>query len=545
MKKSKNYFLGIAISLAVFSAFAFSNNNYFEITKNLDIFTSIFKELNTYYVDELDNEALVETGLNAMVGSLDPYTVFISEDELEGFKMQTTGKYGGVGAVIRKVDGKIFITEPYEGFPAHKAGLIAGDQILSIDGESIKGFGTSEVSELLRGVPNTEVNVTIFRPSENQEVDITLLREEINVGAVTYSGIVDDQVAYIGLRSFTENCSDEMKLALEDLKKTGPLKGLILDLRGNPGGLLHEAVKVSNLFIDKNKLIVSTKGKLEEWSRDHKTKAEPFDSKIPLVVLINGNSASAAEIVAGVIQDYDRGLIVGSTTFGKGLVQVTTDLSYNSSIKITTAKYYIPSGRCIQSASYDSEGNRKEIADSMKSEFKTMGGRPVLDGGGVSPDIKVKSESLADITYGLISKQKIFQYVNNYVQSNPKVENAQTFSLSDEEYNDFMSYINDSDFEYKVEKEYLLDRIERQMADEKLKETVQPSLDKLRAIVKSNKESDLMKHKSQIKMYLEEEIVIRSLYQKGGLASSFDEDESIKEALSLLKNQVEYKRHLK
>ena len=385
----------------------------FEIGKNIDIFTSVYKELNTYYVDDIDPNKLMRTGIDAMLESLDPYTNYISEAELEGYKFQITGNYGGIGASIRPIDGKSTVIECFKGFAAEKAGLLPGDIILEIDGKVLDVKNDEAISELLRGSPGTTVKLKVNRPYEDKTFDLAVTREDIDMPNVPYYGFAEPGIGYIILTQFTEDAGLNVGNALKELKKQDPqMKGVILDLRGNPGGLLREAVNVSNIFIDKGLEVCSTLGKVKEWDKTFNALNAPIDSKIPLIILSNSSSASASEIVAGTIQDYDRGVILGEKSYGKGLVQTTRDISFNTKLKLTTAKYYIPSGRCIQALDYthrNVDGSVGKLPDSLKTAFKTKSGRTVYDGGGIDPDVAVERELYKDITYSLIRKNLIFK----------------------------------------------------------------------------------------------------------------------------------------
>jgi len=542
MRKFRNTLIA-AVAVALL-ALSFKADNYFEITKNLDVFSSIFKELNAYYVDDFKNDDLIEKGVDAMLKSLDPYTSYISEDEIGAFRTQTTGKYGGIGSIIRKIDDHIVIAEPYFGFPAQKAGLIAGDRVIAVDGKSMKDKSTGELSEILRGTPGTEVEIEIFRPIKNEELKFNLIREEVKVGAVPYYGMLDDNVGYISLRSFTDNCSKELTAALNELENENNLKSLVFDLRGNPGGLLNEAVNVSNLFIDKGKLVVSTKGKVKAWDRYYKTKNTPFNTEIPIVVLTNKSSASASEIVAGVLQDYDRGVVIGQNTFGKGLVQTTRSLSYNTKLKITTAKYYVPSGRSIQSVNYSNGAKSESISDSLKTSFKTEKGRLVFDGGGVAPDVIVEKFPLHSITTDLVNKQLAFEYVNQFVANNTSIANPREFSLSDKDYNDFVEYLKAKDFDYVSSSENELTALIEEAEKEGYYNDIEAQLTSLKNNIKHDKNQDLVKHKKEITEFLEREIVKRYYYQKGAIEAGIDEDQEINEALNILKDPARYNKLL-
>jgi carboxyl-terminal processing protease len=522
-------------------------NNYFEISKNLDVFATLYKELNTYYVDDIEPATLIRSGIDAMLQTLDPYTNFISEDEMEDYRLQTTGKYGGIGAYIRKVDDFVVVSEPYENYPAFKAGLMSGDIITEIEGQSVKDKNSDDVSKLLKGQAGTAVSIKINRPLANgqqKEMIISLTREEIKLLNVPFSGMINDEIGYIRLANFTENAGKEVREALEALKLANPgIKGVVFDVRGNPGGLLNEAVNVSNVFVDKGKEIVSTKGKVKEWDKVFRSLNPSVDPLIPLVVLTSRGSASASEIVAGAIQDLDRGVVIGQKTFGKGLVQTTRPLSYNTKLKVTTAKYYVPSGRCIQAINYaekDDDGSVKRIADSLKTEFKTLNGRIVYDGGGIDPDIVVEPDKLSAIAVSLLTKNHIFNYATQYRVKNAIIPTAKNFSLSDADYQDFTNYLKDKEYDYTTETEEMLKDFKKTAEEEKYYDAVKKDFEALAANVKHDKEKDLVKFKDEIKQLLEDEIVTRYYYSKGRTELSFRYDKDIQEALKVLNNKTVY-----
>jgi carboxyl-terminal processing protease len=524
-----------------------NTNQYFEISKNLDVFATLYKELNTYYVDDVEPATLIRSGIDAMLGSLDPYTNFISEDEIEDFRLQTTGKYGGIGAFIRKVDDFVVVSEPYENYPAYKAGLLAGDIITSIEGQSVKDKNSDDVSKLLKGQAGTAVTIHVKRPladGTQKDMTVTLTREEIKLLNVPFSGMINNEIGYIRLANFTEQAGKEVRDALEALKQENPgMKGLVFDVRGNPGGLLNEAVNVSNVFVDKGKEIVSTKGKVKEWDKTFKSLNPPVDPLIPVVVLTNKGSASASEIVAGAIQDLDRGVIVGQKTFGKGLVQTTRPLSYNTKLKVTTAKYYVPSGRCIQAINYaekDDDGSVKKIPDSLKVAFKTTNGRTVYDGGGIDPDITVEPDKLSAITISLLNNNHIFNYATIFKAKKSGIAASKAFQLSDQDYQDFIVFLKDKEYDYKTETEELLEEFRKAAEKDKYLDAVKKDLDALTANVKHDKEKDLIKFKDEIKSLLEEEIVGRYYYSKGKTEFSFKNDKDILEALKILNNKTQY-----
>ncbi|MBL6446367.1 PDZ domain-containing protein [Fulvivirga sp. 29W222] len=519
---------------------------YFEIAKNLDIFATLFKEVNAYYVDEVDPDKMIRVGIDAMLESLDPYTNYIPEDEIESFRTMTTGQYAGIGALIGTINNKTIITMPYEGFAAYKAGLRIGDELLEIDGKDITSHNVSAISSLLKGQARTELELKVRRYGHEEPLTFAFKREKITVTNVPFYGKVGEDVGYIKLEDFTSNAGKEVAKAVQALKDEGVTK-LILDLRNNPGGLLSEAVNVSNVFIPKSKEVVSTKGKVSEWNKVYKTLNNPVDTEMPLIVLTNEGSASAAEIVSGVIQDYDRGLLVGGTTYGKGLVQTTRPLTYNAQLKVTTAKYYIPSGRCIQSLDYthrDEDGKVHRIADSLKMEFKTANGRLVYDGGGLDPDVEMAPEYYAPITISLLSKGLVFNYATRYAYDNESILPATEFELTDAEYNDFKKWLSDKDYDYTTKVEQDLVRLEQAAKKERYFEDIQNQLHELQQKVKHNKEQDLEKFKKEIKQALEEEIVSRFYLQKGSIEASFDNDSDVQKAIELLSDSSNYNKLL-
>jgi len=536
--------IGLIGLVVIVSAGLFSfKSNYFEISKNLDIFASLYKELNTYYVDDVEPADLMRKGIDAMLKSLDPYTNYISEAEIEGYKMQTTGKYGGIGAAIRTVGDYVVITEPYKDFPADKAGLKAGDKIKEIEGKTAKGKNSDEISKILRGQPGSEVNFKVERPGEPKDIPIKLMREQVKIKSVPYSGIIADDIAYVKLNSFTRACSKEVAIALTQLKKDNELKGVVFDLRGNRGGLLEEARNVSNIFIEKDMEIVSTKGKIEEWAKTLNAKRDAVDSEIPLVVLTDKSSASASEIVSGVVQDYDRGLIVGQRTFGKGLVQTTKNLGYNSKLKLTTAKYYTPSGRCIQAINYSEKGKDgvvKKMPDSLRTEFKTQNGRIVYDGGGVKPDVEIDIKKYANITRSLTSKNHIFNFVTEYVLKNDSIAEPEDFELTDNDFEDFVQYLDDKEYDYKTKSELLLQDLKDATEKENYYEAVKTDLTELVDKITNDKNNDIVKHKKEILDLIELEIISRYYYSEGRIRCSLTRDEEVLKAIELLKDNKQY-----
>ena len=536
----------IAISFLLISSSIVSVgyvDSYFEVSKNLDIFATLFKELNVYYVDDTEPGKLMKTGIDAMLKSLDPYTNFYPESDIEDYRFMTTGEYGGIGAMVRKQDGNIIIAEPYEGFPAHKAELEAGDIIEKIDGKDISGYSTGDVSKLLKGAAKTEVKLSIYRKVTDARFDKSLLREDVKIKDVSYYGELDKKVGYIKLNGFTQTASKELLAAFKDLKETNQITSLIIDLRGNGGGLLNEAINIVNVFVEKGQEVVSTKGKIKQWDRVHTALNNPVDTKIPLVVLIDEYSASASEIVSGTLQDLDRAVVVGRKSYGKGLVQQTRSLSYNAQLKVTVAKYYTPSGRCIQRIDYsnkDVNGKPGEITDSLKTEFKTLNNRSVFDGGGIEPDIVVDSKVPAKITYSLISKNLIFNYATEFKNLVDSIPEPFTFEVTDTEYEKFKIFIADKKYDYQTETEKLLDKLKKKAVEDKLIDSLDGIFIELDDKLKRNKSEDVNTFKDEIIRVLENEIVSRYYYQDGRIKIDLKHNDEIKKAIEVLTDSVKY-----
>lgn len=548
MRKSGNKWkiavLAVIATLTI--GFVGAGDKDFEMSKNLDIYHTLFRELSIYYVDEIDPGDLVKKSIDEMLKTLDPYTEFIPESAIEDFRIQTTGQYGGIGAIIREKGKYVEIVEPIADAPAHSAGINAGDIIKEIDGRDIADIDQDDVSELLKGEPKSKVTLTVETPYTGQIRKVDIVRQKIKVKSVPYYGMVADGIGYILLTSFTENCSQEVKDAMLNLKKNNQIKGLILDLRGNPGGLLNEAVSISNIFVDKGSEIVSTKGKVKVWNKTYYATSDPIDKSIPLAVLINSRSASASEIVSGVIQDLDRGVIIGTRSFGKGLVQTTRDLSYNTKLKLTTAKYYIPR-RCIQALDYshrNEDGSVGKVPDSLITKFQTRVGRDVYDGGGVLPDVKVESEIMSNIAYSLYSKNMIFDYATLYVQKHSSIGGPDKFRISDDDYADFTNFLSDKSYDYTLESEKIIADLEKTIKHEKHSNSVESELEQLRTKLAHNKENDLQMRKSEISCLLQEEIVSRYYFQEGRAKAQLQNDSTLVKAIEVLNNPTEYQRLL-
>lgn len=523
------------------------SERYFDIAKNLDIFASLYKELNTYYVDEVNPSKAIKTGIDAMLNSLDPYTNYIPEDEIEDYRFMTTGQYAGIGAVVGKRNGRTLVMMPYEGFPADKTGLRIGDEIIEIDGIDVAKKNHSDVSKLLKGQAGTTVKLKVKRFGKAEPFVMEITRARIKVENVPSYAMVTNDVGYVKLADFMSEAGKDVRKAVTDLKDKGAKK-LILDLRDNPGGLLQEAVNVSNLFINKDKEVVTTKGKVTEWNKTYRALNPPMDTEMPIVILTNSRSASASEIVGGTLQDYDRAVLVGQQTFGKGLVQATRPLAYNSQLKITTAKYYIPSGRCIQAIDYshrNADGSVGKVPDSLKRSYTTANGRVVYDGGGVAPDVVTERQQLAPITASLESKGLFFDYATEYYWSHPSIASPKDFKLTDQELEAFYKWLAGKEYDYTTKVEATLKDLETHAKKEQSYEPVKDQLDALRKRLSHSKEKDLQTFKEEIREVLEENIVSRYYYQRGMLEAGFDDDVDILKAVQLLNNPVEYASILK
>ncbi len=480
-----------------------------------------------------------------MLSSLDPYTNYISENDMEDFRFMTTGEYAGIGALISKQNDKIVIAEPYEGFPAQKFGLKAGDIILEVSGKSTEKMTTEDVSNLLKGPAKKPVTIKVQRPGDKKPLTFDVVREKISIDAVPYYGMLDDNTAYIRLSQFTANCSNEVKQALFELEKNKP-EALILDLRNNPGGLLMEAVEIVNFFVPKGEEIVSTRGKVAQWDKVYKATSNPIDTTIKIAVLTNSGSASASEIVAGAIQDLDRGIIVGTRTFGKGLVQTTRDLSYNTKLKVTTAKYYIPSGRCIQALDYthrNEDGSVGTIPDSLITEFTTKKGRKVYDGGGIVPDVKIDPDQLSSLSVEMIQKFMIFDFATKYSNENESIPQPEDFKITDNIYNEFKAFVKENKFEYVSASKDEFDDLVKSAKRDKYYQLAEKEFDALKAKLVPNLDTDLNIYKDEISELLEDEIVSRYYYQKGAIRAAINEDKGIEKAIEELKSSNAYSAH--
>lgn len=543
----KTSLITLLIALIVGSTLFWSFNDdkrNFAISKNMNIYYTLFRELNMFYVDGIEPGDLVKKSIDEMLKSLDPYTTYIPESEMEDLKLMTTGEYAGIGAIISKHKKDIIIAEPYEGFPAYNAGLKAGDIFVEINGNKVSGKNTSDVSNLLKGQPNVPMEIKVKRLGSDKIITKKLVRKKIQLKSVPYYGMLDNSIGYIHLNQFTNKASGEVKLALKELKSKNA-KALVLDLRGNPGGLLDQAVKIVNLFVNKGETIVSTKGKVSQWDKTYKASKEAFDANIPIVVLVNSGSASASEIVSGALQDLDRAVVLGTRTFGKGLVQTTRNLSYNSKLKVTTAKYYIPSGRCIQALDYthrNKDGSVGKIADSLITKYYTKNKRPVFDGGGILPDIKVKPDLLSGLSINLIRNFMIFDFATYYASKHDKINEPNTFKISDNDFADFEEYLKKHEFKYTTATMKMLDSLQNVAKKEKYFEISTNEFKTLKNKLTPSLDRDLKRFKKEISELLAYEITKRYYNQKGGILYSLKNDKSLKRAIKLLHNKEEYQQ---
>lgn len=539
MRISKYKQLAASCLLAFSCSACAQTEHSFEVSKNLDIFNSLYRELDALYVDTIDAKKVIGIGIDAMLSNLDPYTEYYSEDDMGDLKIMTTGKYGGIGSLIRmRKDSTIIIGEPYEGMPAAEAGLKVGDVIVKVDNKEVtKSMMTSDVSDMLRGEPGTTFVLTVKRPGEKKNREFKITRKNIKLPAITYTG-VRDGIGYINLTQFTEGCSKEIRKAVINLKEKGA-EGLVLDLRNNGGGLLSEAVDIVNLFVPKGLKIVETKGKVKSANAVYKTKSEPLDTVIPVAVLVNGNTASAAEIVSGSLQDLDRATIIGVKTFGKGLVQTPRDLPYNGSVKLTTSKYYIPSGRCIQAIDYKKkrDGVKTEKSDTLDNVFYTRKGRVVRDGGGIMPDIVIKHDTLPNILFYLGNDDVLVDWGTKYEQSHKTIAPVADFSITDDDFADFKKMIKDSNFKYDRMSEKRLEDLKKMAKFEGYYDDAKSEFDALEAKLVHNIDKDLELHKKNIKKMMADEIIKRYYYQSGSVEESLKDDEDLSNAIEVLKKK--------
>lgn len=544
--KKRIVFILIGAGLIFGLSFTDPADRYFEIARNLDIFATLFKEVNALYVDDVNPNTLIRTGIDAMLGSLDPYTNYIPEDEVEDFRTMNTGQYGGIGAVTRDIGDRTVVTMIMEDFAAQKGGLKIGDQIIAIDDISLSEITREESAQLMKGQVGTPLRLTVRRYGEKEPLELTFEREKIKVSNVPHFDMVAPDVGYVQLSDFTPDASKEVKEALLALKQKGATSA-ILDLRGNPGGLLMEAVNVTNLFIPKGQKVVSTKGKIPENNLSYETLNPPVDADMPLAILINRGSASASEIVAGTIQDYDRGVILGEKSFGKGLVQVSRQLSYNSQLKVTTAKYYTPTGRCIQVLDYShrrADGSVGAIPDSLKRAFKTTNGRTVYDGGGIDPDVETGSIELLPLAQTLAEQGHIFDYATEYAYNHPEPPDPNTFALSDADYQHFVTWMKDRSYSYVSMLETDLRELEQELNRERYYDEVEDQLKQIHSEITQNRNNELIRYKDQIKLLLEQDIVSRYFLEKGKVEAGIKYDDGVNKAIEILHDQERYNKIL-
>lgn len=541
MIKKKATILVVLLVMSAAIALKSPDNKYFEIARNLDIFATLFKEVNAYYVDEIDPEKFVAIGIHAMLSSLDPYTSYIPEEQLEDYRTMTTGLYGGIGAIVGTIKKQTVITMLYEDYGADKAGLKIGDQIIEVDGVGLKSENTEDAIKLLKGKPGSDVTIKVRR-NKSELKSFTFKREIIRIENVPYYKNLTPKIGYIKLSDFTLGAGREVEQAVKELKESGAEK-LIIDLRNNPGGLLSEAINIANMFIPKGGEVVSTKGKVDEWNKTYKALNQPLDKEIPLVILTNSTSASAAEIVAGVIQDYDRGVLIGRKTFGKGLVQATRSLSYNSQLKVTTAKYYIPSGRCIQAIDYgkrNNDGGVSKIPDSLKTAFKTRNNRIVYDGGGLEPDIPIKRSEWSAVAVGLLASGQIFDYATNYYYTHDAIDKPGQFELTDQDYDTFVSWLAGKEYAYSSSLEVAVDKFITTAKDKKSPQKIIDGALEMKEVIANEKKQDLIKYKYEIKKFLRKEIVSRYYLSKGDIEVALIGDKDLKAAVNLLSDIQRY-----
>jgi carboxyl-terminal processing protease len=547
--------IGFLIVLSLYinmCGYAQSGDHNFEVAKNLDVFNSLYRSLDMVYVDTIDANKVIGNGIKAMLYSLDPYTIYYPDNEVKELRQMITGKYAGIGALIREntQHGCCMIDQPYPGMPAHEVGLKKGDRILAIDDSTMIGKKTDYVSSHLRGDAGSTFKLRILRPSTNKEMTFNITRRAIQLPAVTYYGMIQDEIGYINLNQFTENCSKDVRRAFIELKQKG-MKKLLFDLRENGGGSVQEAISIINMFVPRDVTILTMKGKMQRANSVYKTTVEPIDTIMPIVVLVSDNTASASEIMAGALQDLDRAVIMGTRTFGKGLVQTTLDLPYNGQLKLTTSKYYIPSGRCIQAIDYKNKngGYTEHIPDSLTKVFHTIGGREVRDGGGIKPDVELKADTLTNLVYYLInardSSEVVFNYEYDYIQAHPEIAVPSSFELTDDDFNELKERVLASNFKYDKQTEKYLQQLKELAKFEGYYDDAKPEFDALEAKLVHNTERDLEINREMIKNLVGRAIVQNYYYDSGAMQYSLRFDSQTKKALQLLSSDSDYNAILK
>lgn len=549
MRKNTRVIIFISgVLLLAFGALSLKEDDKrFQISKGLDVFATLFRDVNLFYVDDVQPEKMVQDGIDAMLKKLDPYTVFYPESKIDEFKMMTTGEYAGIGSIIGVKGDYVVIREPYRNSPSNKAGLLPGDLILAIDGENMKGKTVEYVSSRLKGQPGKEVVLKVQRIGEDKPMEKRVLREIVQMPSVPYHGMLNDQTGYIYFTSFTDKSADDVRKAIMELKNKGA-QSLVLDLRGNGGGLLDQAVEIASFFLPRGSLIVSTKGKMKQWDKEYKTTKNPLLLDMKLTVLIDRASASAAEILSGALQDYDRAVVLGERSFGKGLVQTTRDLVYNTKLKVTTAKYYIPSGRCIQAVDYthrNPDGSVGVVPDSLIKPFKTQAGRTVYDGGGITPDIKIEPEKYARVSQELVMQDMVFDFVNEYAVKHSSLPSPSEFVLTDELFNEFKAYLKTKEFEYETATQAMLDKLVKTAKDEKYYDQISKQVEQLKNDLGHSIDRDLDTFKAEISDILADQFMERYYMQDGVIEYHIRNDKHIAKALEVLANDEEYQKILK
>ena len=538
------------LSLLLFIGLAFGataqNDKGFEISKNLEIFANVYKNLHTNYVDDVDPGKTMKVAIDAMLASMDPYTNYYAESDMEDVKMQVLGQYGGIGSLIHQEGANIYVAEPYEGLPADKAGLKIGDRILAVNGESTEGKNNAEVSAAMRGQAGTKVTLRLER--EGKTFDVTITRAEIRLPNVSYSGIVNGNIGYIRLDEFTQNAAKNVREAFKRLKRDNPgLKGVILDLRGNGGGLMGEAVDIVNIWVPQNELVVETKGKVASKNIKSRTRMPAEDVDIPVAVLINGQSASASEIVSGSLQDLDRAVIIGERSYGKGLVQNILPMPYNSQMKVTVSKYFIPSGRCIQAIDYkhrDENGRAIKVPDSLKTAFSTRHGRTVYDGFGIEPDIEVEHPTSSLLSVALYNRFHFFNYALKFHREHDTIPSPKDFVITEEIYQDFINYLSDKTYDYTTYTENILSDLRKVAEEEDYMDNLKQQIDQLEKTYKEAKKDDLMRHRDEVSQLLKDAILVHYYYRKGCIEGALSDDPDVKKAVEILSSSAEYNRIL-